>query len=76
MTGEESDQLSRTEQRLLQLLEPLRTNAPSPAQSLVERTMRSARWQRSVRAPLFAAGQLASAIVDALRILLGPGGPR
>lgn len=68
------DGLTPAERRLDQLLEPLRRDPPRAEASLVERTVRTARWQQSVRAPLHAIGQIAGAMAEALRLLLGKGG--
>jgi hypothetical protein len=63
------DGLSRAEQRLLELLEPLRDDPPRSSEVLVERTVRAARWQRHARVPLQFAGHLASTVLDAVQLL-------
>jgi len=68
---EAPEALSPAERRLHEHLELLRTEplvAPAP---LVARIVRAARWQRAIRRPLVAAGALAGAIVDGVRLLLG-----
>jgi hypothetical protein len=52
-------------------LELLRTERPEPGRALARRTVRTARWQRSLRAPLRVAGLLAGALFDGVTKLLG-----
>lgn len=51
-------------------LELLRLAPPEPKRELIARTLRVARWQREVRAPLRVAAMIASAVFDGLRALL------
>jgi hypothetical protein len=64
--------LSRAEERLLQLLEPLRADPQRPSATLVGRTVRTARWQRHARVPLQFVGHLAGTVLDAVRLLTRP----
>jgi hypothetical protein len=52
-------------------LELLRTERPEPGRALARRTVRTARWQRSVRAPLRVVGLLAGALFDGVTKLVG-----
>jgi hypothetical protein len=52
-------------------LDSLRTNPPHPDADLASGIVRRARWQRTIRAPLRAAGTLVAALVDGVTILLG-----
>jgi hypothetical protein len=59
------------ERRLDEHLELLRAIPPEPGRALVAQTVRTARWQRAVRAPLQVAGLIAAALVDGLSRLIG-----
>lgn len=59
------------ERRLLGYLEELREDPPATDTAIVRRVNRSARWQRAVRDPLRAVGQLAGAFADGVFSLLG-----
>jgi hypothetical protein len=52
-------------------LETLRSGTPQPSTSLVRRVVRTARWQRVVRAPLRVVAMIAGAVVDGLAGLAG-----
>jgi len=52
-------------------LETLRSGAPQPNTSLVRRVVRTARWQRVVRAPLRVVAMIAGAVIDGLAGLAG-----
>ncbi len=68
----DSEELSPAERRLSQHLVVLNDDPPRPAPVLTEIILRTARWQRAVRVPLSAIGQLAATVGDGLRLLLGP----
>lgn len=55
-------------------LELLREGPPAPGLALARRTVRTARWQRAVRAPLRIAGMIAGALVHGVVELLASGG--
>lgn len=68
---EPPEYLPAAEQRLgeyLVLLRDVRLDTPD---SLTERVVRTAHWQRTVREPLLAIGHIAAAVGDTLRVLLG-----
>lgn len=58
------------ERRLDEHLEPLRREGPEPGQELAIRVVRTARWQRALRAPLRVIGLLAGAFADGLAGLI------
>lgn len=62
------------ERRLDEHLELLRQGPPEPGRTLRRRTVRTARWQRAIRAPLQIVGLIAGALVDGVAQLLGTGG--
>ena len=64
--GSPGDAASPAERRLDEHLEALRTGAPEPGTSLVRRVVRTARWQRAVRAPLRVVAMIAGALLDGL----------
>jgi hypothetical protein len=68
MSREESEPLTPAEQRLDEHLALLR-DAPQAPSTLTNHVVRTARWQRSVRSPLLAVAHIASAAVDAMRLL-------
>jgi hypothetical protein len=61
------------EARVRQLLEPLRGDGPEPPEALMPRLLRTVRWQRTARELLQAAGALAAAVGDGLRVVAGSG---
>lgn len=61
------------ERSLLGLLAPLRAEEPAVALS-TDRVIRTARWQRTVRSALHAAGTVAASVADGTRVILGLGG--
>jgi hypothetical protein len=65
------DASSPAERRLDAHLGTLRSGAPEPSTSLVRRVVRTARWQRVVRAPLRVAAMIAGAVIDGLAGLAG-----
>lgn len=67
MSGPE--ELTPAEARVSDLLHQLATPAP-PSTALVRRVVRTARWQRTVRSALSAAGNVVAAVADGLTALL------
>lgn len=65
------DDLTPAERRLRDHLAVLAAEAPEPDASLPPRVVRSARWQRAVRAPLWVGGMLVGALGDATRVMIG-----
>jgi hypothetical protein len=65
------ERMTAAERRLAEHMSLLREEAPEPGRALVRRVVRTARWQRSVRAPLRVAGALAASVIDGLGALLG-----
>jgi len=72
-TDDDGDQLTPAERRVSGFLRGLAEDAPVPGASLAAGVVRKARWQRTVRTPLRAAGGLAAALVDGVRMALGVG---
>jgi hypothetical protein len=68
--------MSRADDGLQEHLELLRRTPPEPSTELTVRVVRTARWQRTVRAPLLLATQLAAAVFDGLSLLAGRKGRR
>ncbi len=64
---------SSAERGLDKHLELLRERPPEPGRSLARRTVRTARWQSAVRAPLRIAGLVASALFHGVVELLASG---
>jgi hypothetical protein len=64
------DDLTPAEARVTDLLHQLATPAPAPSTALVRRVVRTARWQRTVRSALSAAGNVVAAVGDGLAALL------
>ncbi len=71
MTGADVPGSGPGERRLLGYLEELREDPPASDTTIVRRVNRGARWQRAVRDPLKAVGQLAGALADGVLSLLG-----
>lgn len=71
MSGRPDEHLSRVEERLVEVLEPLRSDPPRSSVVLVERTVRAARWQRHVRVPLQLVGHLAGVLLAAAELVAG-----
>ncbi len=67
---EPPEELSPAERRLERHLDLLR-DAPDAPASLTEQVLRSARWQKAIRAPLISIAHLAAASIDTVRLLLG-----
>jgi hypothetical protein len=65
------DEPTAAERSLAQHLALLRDEPPRPAPALAGRIVRTARWQRAVRAPLRVAGLLAASLTEGVGILLG-----
>ena len=63
------DDLSPAEARVSELLHQLAAPVP-PSTALVRRVVRTARWQRTVRGALSAAGNVVAALADGLAALL------
>lgn len=78
MNGEPEarEERSPAERRLDEHLELVRVAGPEPGRSLVRRIVRTAIWQRALRAPLLAAGMIAAAAADGLLRLVVLGGRR
>ena len=66
-----ADSSSPAERRLDEHLDALRSGWPVPGTSLVKRVVRTARWQRAVRAPLKVVAMIAGAVLDGLSGLAG-----
>jgi hypothetical protein len=62
--------MSDAERRVVEYVETLGEDVPQPGHALAPRIVRTARWQRGLRAPLHAVGVLAAAVADALARLL------
>jgi hypothetical protein len=61
----------RVQARVRDLLEEV-AGAPEPvSDDRVDRVLRTARWQRTVRGSLVAVGELSSALADGLALLAG-----
>jgi hypothetical protein len=61
------------ERGLSEHLQLLRHAAPDPGRALVPRIVRTARWQRIIRAPVRVMGVIAGAVLDGLLGLVTPG---
>jgi hypothetical protein len=57
--------------RLQQLLVELRIDGPTPPELLVDRVVRSARWERGVRHTGHSLGTFGSTFLEGMGILLG-----
>jgi hypothetical protein len=57
---------SPVERRLDEHLELLRSSPPRTGTALAPRVVRTARWQRALRAPLRVGGMIAAALVDGI----------
>jgi hypothetical protein len=66
------EDLTPAEQALDGHLALLRSDAPQPPATMDLQIVRRARWQRSVRRPLFTIGHFVAAIRDGIRLLLVP----
>ncbi len=65
------DELTPAEARVTDLLHQLAAPAPGPpGTALVRHVVRTARWQRTVRSALSAAGNVVAAVADGLAVLL------
>jgi hypothetical protein len=64
-------EVGAAERRLDEHLDLLRASPPEPGTALVPRVVRTARWQRLVRAPLRVAGIIGAAFVHGLVSLFG-----
>lgn len=69
---EDATDLTAAERRLDQHLELLRASPPAATRELVPRVIRAVRWQRAIRDPLLLVGAVATAVVEAARLLLEP----
>ena len=69
------DDLTPAERRVSEYLSALRVEAADAGRALPGAVVRTARWQRAVRTPLHAAGMLAVAVADGVRLVLGLRGP-
>ena len=65
------DDLTPAERRVREYLQGLRLDGGAVPASLAGSVVRTARWQRAVRTPLHAAGVLAAAVADGVRLVLG-----
>jgi hypothetical protein len=68
---EDDEQLPPAERRVREFLAALGADAPRPDAVLASVVVRKARWQRTVRGPLRAAGGLAAALVEGVRMAVG-----
>ena len=59
------------ERRLLDYLDDLRADRPTPGTGMVPALVRSARWQRAVRPYALSCGRLIGAIGAGIRLLAG-----
>jgi hypothetical protein len=71
MSADDSPPPSPAQERLDEHLELLRVDDPSPGRSLAPRIVRTARWQRALRAPVQVAAAVVGAVIDALSGLVG-----
>jgi hypothetical protein len=71
MSTEGSPPSSPAQERLDEHLELLRAEDPGPGRSLAPRIVRTARWQRALRAPVQVAAAVVGAVIDALSGLMG-----
>lgn len=72
MSDAAADGLTPAEERVREHLAVLREGEDAPAApGLAPRVLRAARWQRAVRAPLQAVGQLGAAAFDGVRLVTG-----
>jgi hypothetical protein len=77
MTTPDADAEGPAERALEARLEDVRSLPPEVDPQLAAAIVRTARWQRAVRAPLVLAGMLSRAAADGLGVLIGFGkGPR
>jgi hypothetical protein len=67
---DDSDELTPAEQALQERLRELQADQATPS-SLTPRIVRAARWQRTLRRPLQAIGNIGGAVIDGVRLLLG-----
>lgn len=65
------DDDSPAERRLREHLAVLAAEEPDAGTALAARVVRTARWQRAIRAPLRVGGLLAAAVVDAFGVVFG-----
>jgi hypothetical protein len=65
------DAATPAERRLLDHLDDLRADRPTPGTGLVPAVVRSARWQRAVRPYALSFGRLVGAIGAGIRLLAG-----
>jgi hypothetical protein len=65
------DAATPAEERLLKHLDDLRRHPPEPAAELALIVVRRARWQRSARPYLLAAGALAMSVAEGTRLAAG-----
>jgi hypothetical protein len=66
----------RSQTRLAELLGLLRAGPPEPPPELADQIVRSARYERGIRATARTAADLGTAVLDGLAILLGLRRPR
>jgi hypothetical protein len=65
------DPLSPAERRLGEHLALLRDVSESPPPTLTRRIVHAARWQRTLREPIVAIANLAAAVGEGIRMLIG-----
>lgn len=70
-SADDRDRLTPAEQALIERLQTLEADRPTPSAALVPRIIHAARWQRTLRRPLMTIGSLAGAALDGLRLLIG-----
>ena len=73
---ETDENLAPAERALSEHLALLRDDPPLPGATLVTKVVTTARWQGTLRRPLFAIGSLAQAIKEGIGLLVGPVGRR
>jgi hypothetical protein len=76
MSTDDPEAVTAVQRRLDEHLELLRAEEPPGDASLPQRVVRTARWQRALRAPVAVVAVVAGAVVDGLRALVvGRRGP-
>jgi hypothetical protein len=65
------DAATPAERRLLDYLDAVRADRPTPGTGLVPAVVRSARWQRAVRPYALSVGRLVVAVGAGIRLLAG-----
>jgi hypothetical protein len=68
---DDNDEMTAAERALALQLQVVRDHPPAAGADLAARVLRTARWQRALRAPLLVGAMLANAVGEGLRVLLG-----